>query len=149
MQIYFSISYLLFTLTIKLFMVGSTSFRMQLHKYIFPISIRFPFAKRVRVVCPEQLWVGTKYRIEYFKLKGFDGSNATEWGKRNAFLRSSLDRWKSNFSFLCIIWETSLLFDQKRIIIFWFLFCYVENAVMDFKGRYCIKGTWIRVIKNF
>ena len=39
-QIYFSISYLLFTVTIKLFMVGSTSLRLQLHKYIFPISIR-------------------------------------------------------------------------------------------------------------
>ena len=37
-QIYFSISYLPFTLTIKLFMVGSTSFLLQLHKYIFPVS---------------------------------------------------------------------------------------------------------------
>ena len=39
-QIYFSISYLPFILTIKLFMVGSSSFLLQLHKYIFPISIR-------------------------------------------------------------------------------------------------------------
>ena len=33
-QIYFSTSYLPFILTIKLFMVGSTSFLLQLHKYI-------------------------------------------------------------------------------------------------------------------
>ena len=39
-QIYFSISYLPFILTIKLFMVGSSSFLLQLHRYIFPISIR-------------------------------------------------------------------------------------------------------------
>ena len=39
-KIYFSISYLPFILTIKLFMVGSSSFLLQLHKYIFPISIR-------------------------------------------------------------------------------------------------------------
>ena len=39
-QIYFSISYLPFILTIKLFMVGSSSFLLQLHKYIFPMSIR-------------------------------------------------------------------------------------------------------------
>ena len=38
-KIYFSISYLPFILTIKLFMVGSISFLLQLHKYIFPISI--------------------------------------------------------------------------------------------------------------
>ena len=35
-QIYFSISYLQFSLTIKLFMVGSTLFLLELHKYIFP-----------------------------------------------------------------------------------------------------------------
>ena len=40
-QIYFSISSLLFTQTIKLCMVASTSFLLQLHKYIFLISIRF------------------------------------------------------------------------------------------------------------
>ena len=35
-QIYFSISYLLFTLTIKLSMFGSTSFILELQKYYFP-----------------------------------------------------------------------------------------------------------------
>ena len=39
-QIYFSISYLLFTLTRKLSMLGSTSFLLQLHRYIFHISLR-------------------------------------------------------------------------------------------------------------
>ena len=39
-HIYISISYLPFTLTKKLFMVGSTSFLLQLQKYIFPISTR-------------------------------------------------------------------------------------------------------------
>ena len=38
MQIYFSISCLLFTLTLKLSMVGITSFLLQLHKYIFPVG---------------------------------------------------------------------------------------------------------------
>ena len=39
-QIYFSISYLLFTLTRKLSMLGSSSFLLQLHRYIFHISLR-------------------------------------------------------------------------------------------------------------
>ena len=40
-QIFFSVSSLLFTQTIKLCMVASTSSILQLHKYIFPVSTRF------------------------------------------------------------------------------------------------------------